>query len=165
MCLLDNREVRNGWQALKDAVAGIFTKHGAEVLSSRRWDERRLGYPMKGQLRGTYLLLYFKAPTGALTGIRRDLQFAEYVLRFLTMQCDEVPETAYEPEADFDVSAIPEEADDEVGSADSSDGAADDDSDEDSDSDAAGSEAEAEDDDGDDDSETESSEPEAKTEA
>ena len=27
MCLLDNREVRKGWQPLKDAVLGMFTTH------------------------------------------------------------------------------------------------------------------------------------------
>ncbi|MFO1077549.1 MAG: 30S ribosomal protein S6 [Planctomycetota bacterium] len=107
MCILDNREVRKGWQPLKDAVTGVFQKHGAKILSSRRWDERRLAYPMKGQQRGTYLLVYFATDTQALAGIRRDLQFTEPVLRFLTMQCDEVPQTAYEPEAAFDVAAIP----------------------------------------------------------
>ena len=56
MCLLDNREVRKGWQPLKDAVAGVFNKHGARILSARRWDERRLAYAIKGQQRGTYLL-------------------------------------------------------------------------------------------------------------
>jgi len=109
MCLLDNREVRKGWPPLKEAVTGIFTKHGAEVLSSRRWDERRLGYAIKGQLRGTYLLVYFKSDTQVLGAIRRDLQFAEPVLRYLTLQCDEVPATAYEPEAAFDINAIPDE--------------------------------------------------------
>jgi ribosomal protein S6 len=108
MCLLDNREVRKGWPPLKDAVTGFFTKHGAEVLSSRRWDERRLGYLIKGQPRGTFLLVYFKSDTQVLGAIRRDLQFAEPVLRYLTLQCDEVPATAYEPEAAFDVNAIPE---------------------------------------------------------
>jgi ribosomal protein S6 len=112
MCLLDNREVRKGWSQLKDAVAGQFTKHGAKVLSARRWDERRLAYPIRGQQRGTYLLVYFAADTQAVTGIRRDLQFNEALLRFLLVDCEEVPATAYEPEAEFDVSAIP--ADDSV---------------------------------------------------
>ena len=118
MCLLDNREVRKGWQPLKDAVAAIFAKHGAQILSSRRWDERPLGYPIRGQKRGTYLLLYFKAETAALALLRRDLQFAEYVLRFLTLQCEDVPAEAYESESEFDVDAIPEEGtdvDDEQG--------------------------------------------------
>ncbi len=107
MCLLDNREVRKGWQPLKDAVTGLFTKHGAKILSSRRWDERRLAYPIRGQHRGTYLLTYFAVDTQALTAIRRDLQFNEAVLRSLLVDCPEVPQTAYEPEAAFDVNAIP----------------------------------------------------------
>lgn len=107
MCLLDNREVRKGWQPLKDAVAGQFTKHGARILSCRRWDERRLAYTIKGQHRGTYLLVYFAADTQAVTGIRRDLQFNESLLRYLLLECAEVPQAAYEPEAAFDVSSIP----------------------------------------------------------
>lgn len=107
MCLLDNREVRNGWQPIKDSTLAIFTKHGAKILSGRRWDERRLAYTIKGQQRGTYLLVYFSADTQALTGIRRDLQFRESILRSLLVECAEVPQTAYEPESEFDVNAIP----------------------------------------------------------
>lgn len=107
MCLLDNREVRKGWQALKDSVAGLFTKHGAQILSARRWDERRLAYPIKGQQRATYLLAYLKADTQQVAGIRRDLQFSDSVLRSLVLSCEEIPQSAYEPEAEFDVNAIP----------------------------------------------------------
>ncbi|MBL8754661.1 MAG: 30S ribosomal protein S6 [Planctomycetes bacterium] len=107
MCLLDNREVRKGWQPLKDATTAMFTKHGAKILSSRRWDERRLAYAIKGQHRGTYLLVYFSADTQSLTGIRRDLQFNESLLRYMLLDCVEVPQAAYEPEGDFDVNAIP----------------------------------------------------------
>lgn len=107
MCLLDNREVRKGWQPLKDAMLAQFTKHGAKILSGRRWDERRLAYPIKGQQRCTYLLIYFAADTQALGALRRDLQFNESLLRYLLLDCEEVPQTAYEPEGDFDVNAIP----------------------------------------------------------
>lgn len=107
MVLLDNREVRKGWQPLKDAVTGMFTKHGAKILSSRRWDERRLAYPIKGQQRGTFLLMYVSVDTQNLGGIRRDLQFNESLLRSLIVECAEVPQGAYEPEAAFDVNAIP----------------------------------------------------------
>ena len=107
MCLLDNREVRKGWQPLKDAVTAQFTKHGAKILSSRRWDERRLAYTIRGQHRGTYLLFYFACDTQALAAIRRDMQFNEAVMRSLLIECAEVPQTAFEPEAAFDVNAIP----------------------------------------------------------
>jgi small subunit ribosomal protein S6 len=111
MCLLDNREVRKGWEPLKDAVSAIFTKHGAEVLSTRRWDERRLGYAIRGQQRGTFLLTYFKADTQTIGAITRDLKFSDAIMRFLTVLCDDVPETAYQPEEEFDVTAIPADDD------------------------------------------------------
>jgi ribosomal protein S6 len=107
MCLLDNREVRKGWQPLKDSVAALFNKHGAQVLSARRWDERRLAYPIKGQQRATFMLAYLKADTQALSAIRRDLQFSDTVLRSQILNCEEVPPSAYEPEAEFDINAIP----------------------------------------------------------
>ncbi|GAB4152486.1 MAG: hypothetical protein Fur0037_21290 [Planctomycetota bacterium] len=116
MILLDNREVRAGWQNLKDDVVGIFAKHNAEVVSSKRWDERRLAYPIRGQMRGTYLLTYAKCDTQALAGIRRDLQFHEAVLRSLLKVCDEIPEAAYEPEAAFDPTAVVVDETDGAGS-------------------------------------------------
>ncbi|MCA8951639.1 MAG: 30S ribosomal protein S6 [Planctomycetes bacterium] len=114
MCLLDNREVRKGWEPVKESVSAVLTKHGAKVVSSRRWDERRLGYPVRGQSRGTYLLVYFESDTQTLTAIRRDLNFNEAVMRYLTLSCDEVPETAYEPEEEFDVNAIPVDDEPEI---------------------------------------------------
>ena len=109
MCLLDNREVRKGWDPLKDAVAGIFTKHGGKILSSRRWDERRLAYAIEGQVRATYLLVYFAIDTQGIPLLRRDLQFYESMLRYMVTDCPDVPAGAYEPEAAFDVNAIPED--------------------------------------------------------
>jgi len=106
MVLLDNREVKKGWQPLKDSVCGLFQKHGAQIVSARRWDERRLAYPIKHQLRGTYLLVYFDADTQSLGNIRRDLEYNEAVLRYLTTTCDAVPPEAHEPEATFDESAV-----------------------------------------------------------
>ena len=107
MCLLDNREVRKGWEPLKESVTGMFTKHGVEVLSARRWDERRLAFAIKGQERGTYMLTYVKGNATQLNGVRRDLQFSDSVLRNLMLTCEAVPEEAYEPEAQFDVNEIP----------------------------------------------------------
>ena len=109
MCLLDNREVRKGWESLKGSVAAIFTKHTAKVLSSRRWDERRLAYPIRGQIRATYLLIYMSIPTDQIPVLRRDLQFSDSVLRYMISDCDELPADAHEPEAEFDVNSIPED--------------------------------------------------------
>jgi len=106
MVLLDNREVKQGWQALKDQVCGLFTKHGATIKSAKRWDERRLAYPIQHQLRGTYLLAYYEAETSELAAIRRELEYAEAVFRHMTLACEEIPADAYDPEAEFDESAV-----------------------------------------------------------
>ena len=46
MYLLDNAVVREDWNAAKLIVTGILEKHGATIHSARRWDERRLTYPI-----------------------------------------------------------------------------------------------------------------------
>jgi small subunit ribosomal protein S6 len=109
MVLLDNREVRKGWDTLKNDVSGMLTKHGAEIVSSRLWEERKLAYSIKHQDRGTYLLMYFEAPTNEITPINRELEMAEPVLRHVVTACEAVPESAHEPEAAFDVTKIGEE--------------------------------------------------------
>ncbi len=101
MVLLDNREVKQGWDALKQNVTGMFTKHGAEVVSSRLWEERKLAFPIQQQQRGTYLLVYFNSETGAITSINREFNMSEPVLRHMVTACEEVPESANEPSRSF----------------------------------------------------------------
>ena len=50
--------------------------------------------------------MYFAAPTDTITPINRELQMAEPVLRHVVTVCETVPESAHEPEADFDVSKV-----------------------------------------------------------
>lgn len=106
MVLLDNREVREGWDGLKNTVTGLMTKHGAEIISAKLWGERALAYPIRQQTRGTYLLVYFDAPTGSIAPMNRDLNINVPVMRHMITACDEVPESAHAPEAEFDVSKI-----------------------------------------------------------
>jgi ribosomal protein S6 len=110
MVLLDNREVKKGWNEIKRLVTGLLEKHGAKVASSRLWGERRLAYSVQHQNRGTFLLLYFTSATSAVNPIRRELELAEPVLRHLITTCDAIPDSAHEPEPEFDVTQIRDEA-------------------------------------------------------
>lgn len=92
MFLLDNQVVREGWKAAKAIVDGILEKHGGAVLTSRRWDERRLTYPIQGCRRATYLLTYYQLPSVAFAAARRDLDLNEKVLRYLMLAVDAVAE-------------------------------------------------------------------------
>jgi ribosomal protein S6 len=91
MFLLDNQVVRADYKAAKALVTDLLKKHGGEVVCARRWDERRLAYPIQGRQRATYLLTYFKSPGQAIVPLRRDAELDERILRHLFISVEEVP--------------------------------------------------------------------------
>lgn len=96
MFVLDNGLVREDWSKAKGVVTAALEKHGGKVHTARRWDERRLAYPIAKRQRGTYLLTYFDMEQGGLPPLARDLELSEPVLRHLILQAEVVPETEVE---------------------------------------------------------------------
>lgn len=82
--------------AATDTVRNMITRHGGEILILRKWDERKLAYPIRGQKRGLYLIAYFKAPSSALAAIDRDAVLSEIVLRGMVIKADHVGEIELE---------------------------------------------------------------------
>jgi small subunit ribosomal protein S6 len=116
MFLLDNDVVREGYEGAKALVTGALDKHGATLLSARRWDERRLAYPISGRRRATFLIAYYQIDGGEIPGLRREFDLSEKVLRYLFVSVDEVPEgevelSQAEGSSDF---AVPEPPDDDA---------------------------------------------------
>ena len=114
MFLLDNQAVRADWRNAKSTVTGLLEKHGGKVTTARRWDERKLAYPIRGRQRGTYMLAYYELDVGGIDGLRRDLELSENVLRYILLRAEEVPEGedalhAAELEAGFEVPVPPED--------------------------------------------------------
>lgn len=75
-------------QASVDLIKSILTKAGAELISMRKWDERRLAYEIKGNKRGVYFLTYFRAPRRHLAQIERSCTLSEHILRTLFTRAD-----------------------------------------------------------------------------
>jgi ribosomal protein S6 len=96
MFLLDNDVVREGWGQAKALVTSTIEKHGGKVLAARRWDERRLAYPIARKQRATYLLAYCEIDGAKLAPMRRDFDLSERVLRYLITSTDAVPESELE---------------------------------------------------------------------
>ena len=114
MFLLDNQVVRTDWRNAKSLVTDLLAKHGGEVTTARRWDERKLAYPIEGRQRGTYLLTYYKLSGDGIIGLRRDLELSETVLRYMLTRVDAVPETEQalhdaELDSSFEIPAPPED--------------------------------------------------------
>jgi small subunit ribosomal protein S6 len=116
MFLLDNDVVREGYEGAKALVTSALDKHGATLLSVRRWGERRLAYPISGRRRATFLIAYYQIDGGEIPGLRREFDLSEKVLRYLFVSVDAVPEgevelAQAEGASDF---AVPEPPDDDA---------------------------------------------------
>ena len=112
MYLLDNNTVRAGWKEAKAAATGLIEKHGGKVLAARRWDERKLAYPIEKKNRATFLLAYYEMGNQHIPELRRDLELNERVLRYLILRAEAVPASELELSqaenaADFVVPAPP----------------------------------------------------------
>jgi small subunit ribosomal protein S6 len=92
MFLIDNTVATNDWDGAVKHVQEILQKGGAKVLSVEKWAERKLAYKIGPHKRGTYMLVYFEAPTGAITTIRKECQLSETVVRNLILKVEKKPE-------------------------------------------------------------------------
>lgn len=114
MYLIDNEAVRAGWKEAKATVTALMEKHQGKVLSARRWEERKLAYPIRRRLRGTYLLAYGEFGPAEMAAFRRELDLSETVMRYLILSAESVPAqelelTKLEASSDFVVPMPPPE--------------------------------------------------------
>lgn len=77
-------------QGAHDHIVEILNRAGAEIISMKKWDERRLAYEIRGNKRGVYFLVYFKALGAKLQQIERDCNLSEKMLRALITRADQV---------------------------------------------------------------------------
>jgi small subunit ribosomal protein S6 len=86
MFLLDSSKVAVSWDNSVQHVHDILTKHQAEIVASRQWDERRLAYAVRGHKKGTYLLTYFRTDGKNVHDISADCRLSDVILRELILQ-------------------------------------------------------------------------------
>ena len=76
------------WPGAEAEVRRILDRASAKVLGLKNWDERKLAYPMGQHKRGLYVLSFFEALPDKITGIERDVQLSEKLLRVLVVRRD-----------------------------------------------------------------------------
>ena len=96
------------FQGMIDHINEILGRADAEIIAMKKWDERRLAYDIKGNKRGLYILAYFKADRQRISGIERDCNLSELLLRSLVIRADHVP--AEEIEVSDQRAALADEA-------------------------------------------------------
>jgi small subunit ribosomal protein S6 len=75
-------------EGVKSQLHTTLEKHGAEILASRKWDDRKLAYPIQGHKKGVYYLTYFKADSKKMSDLELDFRLSEIILRYLVSYID-----------------------------------------------------------------------------
>lgn len=75
-------------------VKETLTKNGANIESVVPMGTRKLAYKIKKYERGTYFVIYFKAPTNLISELERILRITEEVIRFLIVKYENKKEIA-----------------------------------------------------------------------
>ena len=96
MFIVDSAMATANWDDAQNAVKSILGRASAEILNIRKWDDRRLCYEIKGHRRGTYILSYFRAESSVISGMERDVQLSETIIRMLVLRADHISSDAQE---------------------------------------------------------------------
>ncbi|MEO6809571.1 MAG: 30S ribosomal protein S6 [Isosphaeraceae bacterium] len=86
MFILDSAKTAVSWDDAVQQVHDVLTKHEAEIVATRHWDERRLAYAVEGQKKGTYLLTFFRADGSKLNDIEAAYRLSDLVVRDLILR-------------------------------------------------------------------------------
>ncbi len=87
--LLDSNRYARDPSGVPAQIGETIKKHGGEMLASRLWSEQKLAYQINGHRKGTYWLTYFKIDSDKLSGINRQFQLNDAVLRNLVLAVDQ----------------------------------------------------------------------------
>lgn len=74
--------------SLVEHIGELFSRANAEIISMRKWDERRLAFPIETQKRGVYFLAYASMPIDGPAHLERDCVISEKIMRVLVTKAD-----------------------------------------------------------------------------
>lgn len=86
--LLDPTKTATDMDGVKGTLQGTLEKYGSEVIVSRKWDERKLAYPIAGHKKGVYHLAYFKVDSLKVKDIDHDFRLNETIIRHMISAID-----------------------------------------------------------------------------
>lgn len=78
-------------KALEKIQAGIKNR-GGEIKKLHEQGRRRLAYEVNGHREGYYYVIYFTAPTSAISELWGEYHLNEDLIRFITLRTDNVME-------------------------------------------------------------------------
>ena len=76
----------------KTAIMYVLDRAGAELVSIKPFEERKLAYEIEGRKRGMYVLTYFKLDTQKMDSLERDCQLSDEIIRVIFLRKDDLTE-------------------------------------------------------------------------
>lgn len=86
--LMSQSAVGSGIGSAIEHIRDILGRIDAEIITLRKWDDRKLAYPVKGQKRGLFLFSLFRADGTKLAEAERACNLSEQVLRVMVTRCE-----------------------------------------------------------------------------
>ena len=77
-----------GFEAAIDNVSRFVTGKGGMISDIERWGKRRLAYPIRHFVEGSYVLTRFKLEPASSKELEANLRISEEVLRHLLIRLD-----------------------------------------------------------------------------
>ena len=77
------------YEALQERVTGLVARDGGEMTGLDVWGKRRLGYPIKNETDGYYVVLTFKGGEELIREMGRVLSITDEFIRFKIFRADQ----------------------------------------------------------------------------
>ncbi len=85
MFIVDSAKAKEDYAKMEKECLDCLTRHGAEIVKSVKWDDRRLAYEINKIKRGTYILVHFNADSQGIVKMERQCALNENILRVLIL--------------------------------------------------------------------------------
>lgn len=76
------------YEALQERIGGLVSRDGGEMTGLDVWGKRKLGYPIKHETEGHYVVLTFKGGNELVQELDRVLSITDEILRFKIFRID-----------------------------------------------------------------------------
>jgi small subunit ribosomal protein S6 len=88
MFLVDSNMAGSDWDGVLATIKNILERAQAEIVSLRKWGDRRLAYEINHKNKGTYILCYFRADGNRIQDIERNVRLSERIMRVLILNAE-----------------------------------------------------------------------------
>lgn len=88
MFLVDSNLAASDWDGVLATIKNILSRAQAEIVSLKKWGDRRLAYEINHKSKGTYILCYFRTDGYRIQEIERNVQLSERIMRVLIVNAE-----------------------------------------------------------------------------